>query len=280
LPDSENWAAHTILINRGDYVRVDIDIDKKVRLRTLDAFGSIVPGVELGLIAFGRELIKATTDQEGRAEIRVEADTEYFVQVMSMKWTHARIFDQPKVRASAISREILLRNRVEIQVSCSAVGFDAPPRIGVLLYGKDADDWLGETSIANPSPLPITENVKRLVVIEPGCLAEEILVNLDPSDARPLVRVELKRGPTVVGARTTLPRQYTSPLRARAQALKVYNLPARDAALQKMAMKKYSSEFAPTDGDIIFGPLSPGKYSLEIVDATGGILWEETREVR
>jgi hypothetical protein len=45
-------------------------------------------------------------------------------------------------------------------------------------------------------------------------------------------------------------------------------------------MKKYSSEFTPTDGDIVFGPLSPGKYSLKIVDAAGKTLWEEERDVK
>jgi hypothetical protein len=42
----------------------------------------------------------------------------------------------------------------------------------------------------------------------------------------------------------------------------------------------FSSEFTPTDGDIVFGPFAPGTYALKILDASGKTLWEETREVK
>jgi hypothetical protein len=45
-------------------------------------------------------------------------------------------------------------------------------------------------------------------------------------------------------------------------------------------MRLFSSESLPSDGDIVFGPFTSGTYELKILDATGKVLWEETREVK
>jgi hypothetical protein len=42
----------------------------------------------------------------------------------------------------------------------------------------------------------------------------------------------------------------------------------------------YSSEFTHEDGDIVFGPFTPGTYQLKVIDAIGETLWEETRAVK
>jgi hypothetical protein len=44
-------------------------------------------------------------------------------------------------------------------------------------------------------------------------------------------------------------------------------------------MRLFSSESLPSDGDITFGPFTPGTYDLKILDANGKILWEETRTI-
>jgi hypothetical protein len=42
----------------------------------------------------------------------------------------------------------------------------------------------------------------------------------------------------------------------------------------------FSSEFTPSEGDIVFGPFTPGTYELKILDANGQTLWKETRDVK
>jgi hypothetical protein len=126
----------------------------------------------------------------------------------------------------------------------------------------------------------IRDDASRILVVEPGCVAEELLFTPSPQASSAPIHFDLKRGPTVVVARTVLPADYTAPLKATALALTIHKLPAWEGAAQEHAMKKYSSEFTPSDGDIVFGPLTPGKYSLKIVDATGKTLWEEERDVK
>jgi hypothetical protein len=281
LPESKNWVPHTIAIEDGDIVRVVIDTDQKVRLLARDYFGAPAPGVELALSSRGSELIRAKTDEEGRAEMQVQADTEYFVEVKSHEWFHANRQEQHKVKASALVRELRLKRRYGYEYSYSAVGFEKPGRITVHLYGEDLNDPKGQTSCyENLNSIGIMDDVRLLVVDEPGCVIEHLPIDPSTKGAGPPIQIELRRGPTVVVARAVLPADYIAPLKATAQAIKIDKIPLWEGAAQERAMKRYSSEFTPTEGDIVFGPLSPGKYALKILDANGKTLWEETREVK
>jgi hypothetical protein len=226
-------------------------------------------------------MIKARTDEEGRAEVHAQADTDYFVEVLSQEWLLESMRNQPKVKAGGNLCEFTVTRWIKYEFAYSAVGFEKPKRIHIKTYGAGPDDPKYQlTCYESMNSISLTDNIGQILVAEPGCLAEELLFTPSPEPSAAPIHIELKRGPTVIVARAVLPADYIAPLKATAQAIKIDKIPLWEGAAQERAMKRYSSEFTPTEGDIVFGPLSPGKYALKILDANGKTLWEETREVK
>jgi hypothetical protein len=282
IPGSENWIPYTITLNEGDDVRVAIDAERTICILARNSFGAAAAGVELGLTAPGRAPLKVKTDEEGWAEVEAEADILYLVEVTDYEWKGARVEDlNCKVKAGSKVHELTLARVLELGFTYSAVGFAKPARIAIALFGTPTGEFLTYAEVsAMQSRMRITDAVTRIAVIEPGCLYEELPINPTASTAGPPVHLELKRGPTVSVDRALLPKEYPEPLKASAKALTIAKYPMPDNHYLREALKKCSSEFAPSAGDIVFGPFTPGTYELKIRDASGKTLWKETREVK
>jgi hypothetical protein len=77
-----------------------------------------------------------------------------------------------------------------------------------------------------------------------------------------------------------LPTEFVSPLKASATALQIGETDLGASSKSGYTTKLFATEFAPSAGDIEFGPLTPGTYAFKILDATGKTVWEETRDVK
>jgi hypothetical protein len=245
-----------------------------------DSFGAAVPGVRIELESIGRDKLLTTSDHEGRAEVLVEADTDYSLGINSRDW-RCTTRSSPLIKAGPKVHELVVARPLAIEFSYSTAGIKEPSQVLVAMYGSNRDDYFFFAPVySNPNQLWILDVVRRLVVLSPGCVPEEVLVSPTGQDPGPPIHVELRPGPTISVSREVLPKESAAPLKATTTATSIAHLPMATHLEQFVRQKIFSSSIKLRDGDIVFGPFTAGTYALKILDATGKTLWEEEREVK
>jgi hypothetical protein len=280
ISDTEAWVSYPLTIDAMGFARIQIDREQKVRLLVTDAMGVPAAGIQIELQGRGGETIIAKSDETGRAEAEVQPDTTYLLVISDSKWEFLHL-NNPRVKARPESYEIKIAKMWVLDCALEAAGFEVPKSALIACFGPSSQEALFVSwwSTANPK-VNANDAIDRAVVLAPGCLPAESQVFFRNNGADPSLHAELKRGPRVRVARAAIEGAFPGPLKAQSTALQVAPSFLGKASDSAPITEMFSSESTPTEGDIVFGPLTPGKYSLKTVDASGKTLWEETREVK
>jgi hypothetical protein len=280
LPGVEDWVVYPLTIAGSEDVRVVIAQDQKIRLLVRDHQGVPVPGVSFLLSGRGGDSLNLKTDEAGRAEATAQPGMAYSLNILESGWTILQLIrENVEVRPEEFDIKIV-RSR-DLECSLESDGFATPATSLVACFGHSSPDPISVTIWNARRPqLSINEAVNRVVFLAVGCLPAESQIFMGTSGSPNAIRIELTRGPTVSVSRTVLPKDYSGPLKATATALKIAEAILGELSNRRAFMRSYSSEFTPSEGDILFGPFTPGTYKLKILDADGKVLWEETREVK
>jgi hypothetical protein len=280
LPNSEQWITYPIKIDATNNAKIAIDLEQQVRLHLRDSRGTPVPGVMVILQAQGGDTLTTRSDEQGRASVTANPNETYRTFVGESGWRHMLKIG-PTVKARTEPYELWLAQEWILKCSIDVTGSVPPLKALIAFYDSARHEHLYvEAWFTNDSTLIINDAAQRAVVLAPGCAALETHSMVRPDEGRSTISLELKRGPTINVSRTVLPIEVLSPLKGRATAIHVAERHLGDYGKQRDVTSMFSSEFTPSEGDIVFGPFTPGTYELKILDANGQTLWKETRDVK
>jgi hypothetical protein len=188
--------------------------------------------------------------------------------------------DIPRIKARPDPYEINIARRWMLGCSLRADGFDPPEQALIACYDSTSPEPLFVEWVAgNNRSISVNDAIRRAVVMAPGCLPVEVQLFVTASTGGPPIRAEVKHGPKVVVQRSVLPTEHASPLKATATAVHICENHLGAYGSRDDVSELFSTEFVLPDGDIVFGPFTPGTYELMILDATGKTVWEQTKVI-
>jgi hypothetical protein len=279
-PGSKSLIIHPLHMIDDSHTQVRIDFAHIVRIRARDTSGSPVAGLGIHLTNPRLETVRAVTDVDGRAQCLVARD-----EACQLSVPHVRVIGNglnlSDVRPRDAEYAITIDRVSQLRFTLEAVGQDPPTEAIVACFNTTYPE---QPSLIWWTPSTPTTNfnlaVSRIVVFAPGFLRSESQLPPITNSEESIIPVRLQRGPILRVPRSVLPTEFVSPLKASATALQIGETDLGASSKSGYTTKLFATEFAPSAGDIEFGPLTPGTYAFKILDATGKTVWEETRDVK
>jgi hypothetical protein len=283
LRGCKNWTPYPINVEKNGQAQVLLDPKDAIRIRVRDLKGLGIGEARIQLIHSSGELLSATTDEQGNAQVLAPRG-EIFRTRIEAKGRSSTTWRQDELQVRTEPYDFTLARNSWLSFWLEGTNFQAPGEAVIVSYGDMHSEFIGihVWSAWDKWPPMSNDAVKRIVVIAPGCApaAKDIEPPTMDSFRSSQAGVKVHRGPTIVVPRAVLTHSIAEPIRATATAIHIAESHLGEFGKDSYITEKFSSEFTPTEGDIVFGPFAPGTYALKILDASGKMLWEETRLVQ
>jgi hypothetical protein len=279
LANSEDWISYPLTLTEHGQAQVRINTESQIKVRVRDPSGAPISAVKIVLMDGPTEPVSAFTDHEGRAALIASSAGKYRMYVQGPVWKNLNMRAlfatvQPDVYELTVVKSAGLR------LTWDAPRMSPPEKALVVLYGSDKSKPLSLYWWTSGQPIIDCHNaVRRIVVFAPGWLPAEAQVTSNAELGESHAFVQVHPGPNLTVPRDDLPKELASPLKATAIALQIAKGRFGPFAEREIAPHLFASEFTPPNGDIVFGPFTPGTYELKILDATGAVVWQQTKTI-
>jgi hypothetical protein len=177
--------------------------------------------------------------------------------------------------------ELTVAKKAAIVLTINAPGDDVTYEALVACYPSGGSEQLTFCKCFSRSRhlFYIHEAARRIVVLLPGFLPAEVRIGPNASGHFEAVQVRPLPGISVAIPKAAFPPHSSGPLTATATPVAIAPKDLGSLATEKEYITRFTSAFTPPDGDITFGPFTPGTYDLKIVDASGAVVWQQTKVI-
>jgi hypothetical protein len=259
--------------------KIFIDTESTIKVALRDPEGVPVVGIEVALNGPNEKSKPLSTDREGRVQFIAKPSTDYWLSVEDSAWRLLGSWSN-SVTLRPEEYELTVAKSADIWLCFGGLGSGWHRTVLVACYSGGIPERMN-LSLCTPFAPVVRAHVavKRMVVVLVGFKPAEIPVDPGSIGTHESIDVTPILGMTFNVPRSSLPQQTNGPLQATATPLEILKEHLGIQSKNEHLLWHFGSTFTPPEGDIVFGPFTPGTYELKILDATGAVVWQQTKTI-